>query len=135
MAATPESILAQAVKQMNSASTDPDYRSVIVAAYYAAYNAVVKLEERFPHRSQAVAKNAGSHEALLVRLENPNPKLDYGFRVTGRELVVQVREIKALRELASYHLDEDVRVDQAEQTILIAKDIIAECVNAQKKIK
>ncbi|MGV3627561.1 MAG: hypothetical protein ACO1PN_07730 [Betaproteobacteria bacterium] len=134
MAATPEEILAQAVKQLQSASSDADYRSVIVAAYYGAYHAVVKLEERFPHRSQSTVKKSGSHEALLVRLENPNPKLDYGLRVIGSELAEQMRVIKALRELASYDPDEDVRVDQAEQTILIAKDIMAECARAHKKI-
>ncbi|MBX9905931.1 MAG: hypothetical protein K2Y31_16395 [Burkholderiales bacterium] len=134
MAVTPEDFLAQAVKQLASASTDPDYRTVITNAYYGAYHSVVKLEERFPHRSLAVVKNAGSHEALLVRLERPNPNLDYGLRVLSSELAGQMRIVKALRELASYEPDQDVRVDQAEQAILIAKDILVECARAHKKI-
>lgn len=134
MAVTPEDFLAQAVKQLESASTDSDYRSVITSAYYGAYHAVVKLEERFPHRSQAVAKNAGSHEALLVRLERPNSKLDYGFRVISSDLAAQMRIVKALRELASYEPDQDIRIDQAEQAVVGAKDIMAECAQAHRKL-
>lgn len=134
MAVTPEDFLAQAVKQLASASSDPDYRTVITSAYYGAYHAVVKLEERFPHRSLTVVKNVGSHEALLARLERPNPKLDYGLRVLSSELAAQLRIFKALREVASYEPDQDVRVDQAEQAVLSAKEIIAECARAHSKL-
>ena len=43
--AEPEDFLAQAVKLLASASTDPDYRAVIGRAYYGAFHAARQFEE------------------------------------------------------------------------------------------
>lgn len=45
-----------------------------------------------------------------------------------------MREIKAIRELASYKLGEDISVNEAEQVILMAADIISECKKNEGKV-
>lgn len=133
--AEPEDLLAQAKKLLASAGNDLDYRVVIDRAYYGAYHAVRQFEEQLPYRSQAVPQNAGSHEALLQRLERPDGQLDYGLKVISKDIAAQMRMLKPLRELASYELGQSVRIDQAEEAVRAATDILAECVQGRKKLK
>lgn len=131
----PQDLLAYAVKLLSSAENDLDYRSVIERAYYSAYHAALQFEEQLPYRSQAVPQNAGSHEALIQRLERPDGQLDYGLKVVSKDVGAQMRMLKPLRELATYKLDESVRIDKAEEAVSAARDIIAECVKGRLKIK
>lgn len=131
--AEPEDFLAQAIKLLASAGNDSDYRVVIDRAYYGAFHAARQFEEQLPHRSQA--ESAGSHEALFQRLERPAGQLDYGLKVISKDIAAQLRMLKPLRELASYELGETVRIDQAEEAVRAAKDIMAECVQGRKKLK
>ena len=132
--ATPEDLLAQAVKLLASAGGDLDYRVVIDRAYYGAYHAALQFEEQLPYRSQALPQKAGSHEALFQRLERPDSRLDYGLTVISKDIAAQMRMLKPLRELASYELGERVRVDQAEEAVRAAQDIIADCLQGRKKL-
>lgn len=133
--AEPEDFLAQAIKLLASAGSDIDYRAVIDRAYYGAFHAARQFEEKLPYRSQAVqAEKAGSHEWLFRRLERPDGRLDYGLQVISKDVATQMRMLKPLRELASYELGETIRVDQAEEAIKAAKDILAECVKGRKKL-
>lgn len=132
--AEPADFLAQAIKLQASATTDADYRGVIDRAYYGAFHAARILEESLPHRSQAAVGNFGVHEALIQRLERPNAQLDYGLKTISKDIGAQMRMLKPLRELASYELDESIRVDQAEQAIAAANDILAECAKGKRKI-
>lgn len=122
--AEPEDLLDQAIRLLGSARNDLDYRVVIDRAYYGAYHAARQFEEQLPHRSQAVTENTGSHDALLQRLERPNGQLDYGLKVISKDIAAQMRMLKPLRELASYELGDTIRVDQAEQAIAAAKDVL-----------
>jgi hypothetical protein len=131
----PEDLLAHAIKLMGSAGNDLDYRGVINNAYYGAYHASLRFEESLPVRSKADPQKAGTHEGLLQRLERPDPQLDYGLRVISLDIAAQMRMLKPLRELASYELGETIRVDQAEEAIRSAKDILAECAKGQNKLK
>lgn len=131
----PADLLAQAIKLLASAGDDLEYRVVIDRAYYGAYHAARQFEEQLPYRSQAVAQNAGSHEALFQRLERSDSQLDYGLKVISKDIAAQMRMLRPLRELASYNLEERVRVDQAEEAVRAAKDILAECVQGRKKLK
>jgi uncharacterized protein (UPF0332 family) len=131
----PEDLLAQAIKLLASASNELDYRNVIERAYYSAYHAARQFEEQLPHRSQAVPQNAGSHEALFQRLERSDGQLDYGLKVISKDIAAQLRMLRPLRELASYELGERVRIDQAEEAVRAAKDIMAECAQGRKKLK
>lgn len=131
---TPEDQLAHAIGLLKAASSDLQYRDVIHNAYYGAYHAVVEFEEKLPHRSHANTAGTGSHDALIQRLERPDPKLDYGLKIVGQELAVQMRMLKGLRELSDYDRKERVRVDQAEAAIFGAKDVIGECVKARGKL-
>jgi hypothetical protein len=133
--AEPEDFLAQAIKLLASAGSDIDYRLVIDRAYYGAYHAARQFEEQLPFRCQAVPQKAGSHEALFQYLERPHSQLDYGLKVISKDIAAQMRMLRPLRELASYELGENIRVDQAEEAVRAAKDIMAECVNGRKKIK
>jgi len=134
--AEPEDFLAQAVKLLASAGADPDYRVVIDRAYYGAFHAARQFEEQLPYRSQAAkAERAGSHEWLFQRLERPDRQLDYLLGVISREIAAQLRMLKPLRELATYELGETVRVDQAEEAVRAAKDIMAECARGREKLK
>lgn len=133
--AEPEDFLNQAIKQLASAASDPDYRLVIGRAYYAAYHAALQFEEQLPRRSQVVVQNAGAHETLLQRLERPDGQLDYGLKVISQDIAVQLRMLKPLRELADYELKETIRVDQAEEAIRTAKDVLNECNKARPKLK
>lgn len=130
----PEDLLAYAVKLLRSAGNQLEYKVVIEQAYYGAYHAARQFEEALPHRSQANTDKSGSHEALFQRLERPNSKLDYGLKVLSQDVGAQMRMLKPLRELATYELDQTLRVDQAEQAIEGAKDVIAECAKGRKKI-
>lgn len=132
--ATPEDLLAQAVQLLKSATNDLDYRVVIDRAYYGAYHAARQFEEALPLRSQANTDDTGSHDGLLQRLERPNPKLDYGLKIISQDIAAQMRMLKPLRELASYELQETIRIDQAEEAIAGAKDVLAECGKARKKL-
>jgi uncharacterized protein (UPF0332 family) len=135
VAAAPEDFLAQAVKLLASASADPDYRTVIDRAYYGAFNAARQFEEHLPYGSQAAkAEKAGSHEWLFQRLERPDRQLDYVLSVISKDIAAQLRQLKPLREIASYELGETVRVDQAEEAVQAAKDIMAECAKGRKKL-
>lgn len=129
----PEDLLAQAIRLLASAGNDLDYRVVIERAYYGAYHAARQFEEQLPYRSQA--QSAGSHEALFQRLERPDGQLDYGLKVISKDIAAQMRMLKPLRELATYELGETVRIDQAEEAVRAAKDILAECVQGRKKLK
>jgi len=133
--AEPGDLLAHAVKLLESAGNDLDYRVVIDRAYYGAYHAARQFEEQLPYRSQAVPKNAGSHEALFQRLERPDGQLDYGLKVISKDIAAQMRMLRPLRELASYELEEIVRIDQAEEAVRAAKDILAECTQGRRKLK
>ena len=134
--AEPEDFLAQAEKLLASASTDPDYRLVIGRAYYGAFHAARQFEEKLPYRSQAAkAEKTGSHEWLFQCLERPNAQLDYGLVVISKDVGAQLRQLKPLRELADYELGEAVRVDQAEEAVRAARDIMAECARGKKKLK
>ena len=133
--AEPEDFLNQAVKLLASATNDADYRAVIDRAYYGAFHAARQFEEQLPQRSQATAANTGSHDALFQRLERPNAQLEYGLKVISKDIAAQMRMLKPLREIASYELDETIRVDQAEAAIAGAKEVFAECVKGVRKIK
>jgi uncharacterized protein (UPF0332 family) len=133
--AEPEDFLTQAIRLLASAGNDLDYRVVIDRAYYGAYHAARQFEEHLPHRSQAVqTEKAGSHEWLFQRLERPDGRLDYGLQIISKDVAAQMRMLKPLRELASYELGEIVRVDQAEEAVRAAEDILAECVKGRKKL-
>jgi uncharacterized protein (UPF0332 family) len=131
--AEPSDLLAQAQKFFASATGDLDYRVVIERAYYGAYHAARQFEELLPHRSPAVHQS--SHESLLQALERPNRQLDYTLSVICKDVGAQLRMLKPLRELASYELHEAIRVDQAEEAIRAATDIINECAKGFRKIK
>jgi uncharacterized protein (UPF0332 family) len=132
--AQPEDFLAQATKLLKSAAGDADYRTIITQAYYAAFHSARLFEEILPERSQVDTSKVGSHEGLLQRLEAPSGKLDYGLKVISKDVGAQLRMLKALREIASYELDETVRVDQAEEAIAAARDLMAECGKGSKKL-
>ncbi|HXM83634.1 MAG TPA: hypothetical protein VN929_17110 [Burkholderiales bacterium] len=132
--AQPADFLAQAIELLKTAGNDLDYRLVIDRAYYGAYHAARQFEEALPHRSQVTTDKTGSHDGLFQRLECPNPKLDYGLKVISQDVGAQMRMLKPLRELASYELQETIRVEQAEQAIEGAKDVIAECAKGRKKL-
>jgi len=131
--AEPEDLLAQAIKLLASAGNDLDYRVVIDRAYYGAYHAARQFEGQLPYRSQA--EYAGSHEALFQRLERPDGQLDYGLKVISKDIAAQMRMLRPLRELASNELGETVGIDQAEEAVRAAKDILAECAQGRKKLK
>lgn len=131
----PKDLLDHAIKLLASASNDLDYRVVIDRAYYGAYHAALQFEEQLPCRSQADPRNAGSHEALFQRLERPDAQLDYGLKMISKDIAAQLRMLKPLRELASYELGERVRIDQAEEAVRAANDILAECGQGRKKLK
>lgn len=134
--AEPGDFLAQAEKLLASASGDPDYRAVIDRAYYGAFHAARQFEEHLPYRSQAAkAEKAGSHEWLFQRLERPDRQLDYGLSVISRYIAAQLRQLKPLREIATYELEATVLVDQAEEAIRAARDIMAECAKGRNKPK
>ena len=65
--AQPQDLLAHATNLLASAGSDLEYRDVIHNAYYGAYHAAQQFEEQLPYRSNAVPKNAGTHEALIDR--------------------------------------------------------------------
>jgi hypothetical protein len=132
--ATPEDLLAYAVEKLGSAKGDIDYRVAIEKAYYGAYHAALQFEEALPYRSQLSTEKTGSHDGLIRRLEVPNPKLDYGLRIISQDIGAQMRQLKPLREIATYELGATVRVDQVELTIAGAKDIISECAKGRQKI-
>jgi len=132
--ATPEDLLAYAVEQLRSAKGEIDYRVAIEKAYYGAYHAARQFEEALPHRSQLSTEKTGSHDGLFQRLEVPNSMLDYGLRIISQDIGAQMRQLKPLREIATYELKETVRIDQAELAIAGAKDVIAECAKGQRKI-
>lgn len=123
----PKDFLAHAEAYLPKAQTDVDYRSVVVNAYYAAYHAARRFEESLPERSQLTTSNTGSHDALIKRLECPHSKMPYALITTSKYVGGQMRMFKALRELASYELQESVGVNQAEEAIRSAKDILSEC--------
>jgi uncharacterized protein (UPF0332 family) len=131
----PADLLAQAVKLLVSARDDLEYRVVIDRAYYGAYHAALQFEERLPHRSRVATQNTGSHEVLIQRLERPDSQLDNGLKQISKYVAAQMRMLKPLRELASYKLEETVRVDQAEEAVRAAKDILDECALGRKKIQ
>jgi uncharacterized protein (UPF0332 family) len=130
----PQELLAHAKKLLQSSGNHLEYRTVIDRAYYSAYHAATRLEEAFPRRSTAKT-NTGSHDSLLQRLERPHADLDYGLRIISQDIGAQLRQFKALRELATYDYDQPVSVDQAEQAILAAEDILKECSRGQAKLK
>ena len=130
----PEDLLAQAIALLASARNELDYRNVIERAYYSAYHAAFAFEEHLPRCSKAQPQK-GTHDALLQRLERPDAQLDYGFQTTSRYVGVQLRMFKAIRELATYELKESIGIHQAEEAILKAKDILAECAQGQRKLK
>lgn len=130
----PEDLLAHAIRLLESADSDLDYRVVVERAYYSAYHAARELEERLPQRSGVTTDKMGSHEGLLLRLERPHPKLDYGLSILSKDIGAQLRQLKPLREIASYELDETVRVDQAEDAIEAAKDVLVECRKGMRKV-
>ena len=130
----PQELLAHAEKLLQSAENHLDYRTVIERAYYSAYHAALRLEESLPLRS-AAQTNTGSHDALLQRLERPHKELAYALRIISQDVGAQLRIFKALRELATYELEEAVSVDQAEEAILAAKDILRECSKGHAKMK
>lgn len=132
--AGPEDLLAHAIKLLASAGNELDYRTVVERAYYSAYHAASAFEESLPYRSKA-QRQTGSHDALLQRLEHPEAQLDYGLRTTSKYVGAELRMFKAIRELATYELKESVGVHHAEEAILKAKDILAECAQGQRKIK
>lgn len=134
MATKPEDFLEHAKKLQRSASSEVEYRAAITQAYAGALDACRKFEEALPLRSLANTKGTGSHDSLLQCLERPNSKLDYVLQVICKEVAVQMRQLKALRELASYETDQPIRVDQSEEAIEGAADVIAECSKGLKKI-
>ena len=130
----PHDLLVQAIELQKAAKKDLDYRNVIERAYYGAYHAALEFEEKLPHRSQAAPRNVGTHESLFQRLERPDPKLEYVLQVISKDIAAQMRMLKPLRELATYELKETIRIDQAEEAIMITKDILAECAKGHRRI-
>ena len=129
----PQDLLDFAQKLLKTAGTHVEYRAVIEQAYYGAYHAAEQFEEALPQRSTVTTNKMGSHEALLLRLEVPNPQLDYGLRIISQDIGAQLRMLKPLRELATYELKEPLNVNQAELMIAGAKDVISECTKAKSK--
>lgn len=126
--ADPKDLLDHAIKLLESSHGDIEYRNVIQQAYYSAYHAAAWFEEHLPVRSSLHrGEKSGSHDALLQRLERPAQELAYGLQTTSKYVATQMRIFKALRELATYDLKETIRIDQAEESIQMAKDIAEEC--------
>lgn len=130
----PAALLRYAEELLASAKTELDYRTVIERAYYSAYHIAVVFEDGLPHRS-TIQTSTGSHDALIQRLERPSPNLDDRLRNISKYVGAELRAFKALRELASYRLEEVIRVDQAEQANLAARDIAEECTLGNRIIK
>jgi len=129
----PKDLLNQSIALLASARNELDYRNVIERAYYCAYHAASAFEEHLPYRSRAQPQT-GSHDALLQRLERPDAQLDYGSQTTSKYVGAELRMFKAMRELATYDLKASVGIHQAEEAILKAKDILAECTQGQRKL-
>ena len=129
-----EGLLAHAITLLAAADNEYTYRNVIERAYYSAYHAAREFEEHLPSRSKAQPQK-GTHDALLQRLERPDTQLDYSLQTTSKYVGAQLRMFKAIRELATYELKETVGIHQAEEAILNAKDILAECTQGQRKLK
>jgi hypothetical protein len=134
VAQQPQDLLDYAIKLLRTAGSHLEYKVVIEQAYYGAYHAALQFEEALPHRSTANTGGSGSHEALFQRLQRPNSKLDYGLQVISKDVAVQMKMLKPLRELATYELQETLTVDQAEQVIAGAKDVVAECAKGKRKL-
>ena len=133
--ASPEDLVAHAVKLLASATGDLDYRVVIDRAYYGAYHAALQFEEKLPVRSRAAPKDVGVHEALMQRLERPDTQLDYGLKVISKDLGTQMRMLKPLREIASYELGEAVQIHQAEAAVRAAREVLSECARGASKLR
>ena len=131
---TPQGLLDHAEKLFDSAADDLGYRSVVERAYYSAFHAAREFEEALPHRSAAQSRT-GTHDSLLQRLECPDTNLDSYLKTISKDVGGQLRQFKAIREIATYELKEPIRVDHAEKAILQAKDILAECSKGQLKIR
>ena len=126
--ADPKDLLNHAIKLLKSSNSDVEYRNVIQQAYYSAYHAAAWFEEHLPARSSPHrGAKTGSHDAMLQRLERPDQELAYGLQTTSKYVATQMRIFKALRELATYDLKVPIRIDQAEVSIKMAKDIVEEC--------
>lgn len=129
----PKSLLPYAKKLLESAKSEADYRLVVEKAYYSAYHLSTIFEERLPERS--VASGMGSHDSLLNRLERPAPNLVTSLRNTSKFIGKELRAFKVLREIATYKLEKNVSIRDAETAILTAEDIVDECERGLKEIQ
>lgn len=130
----PREILDFAQKLLKSASSPIEYRAVIEQAYYSAFHAAREFEGKLPHRSLIGTGGTGSHDALIRSLEVPGANLEPSLKYTSKYVGAQLRMFKPIREQATYEISEPCRVEQAEDAIEKAKDIVSECEAGLRKL-
>jgi len=92
-----------------------DFRSSISRGYYAVYHFAADTAQRL-QLPDAKKMHVGVHERLISRFEAVGP----GLRKTARKL----RDLKRLRAMADYQLDEQVLREEAELCLAEASRLV-----------
>lgn len=121
---SPAELLALAKRLLDGAANDVEYRNVVGRAYYAAFHAAKAFHASLPSPGRLISKAGGEHENLIQMLERPGEGVSYGAQIASKEIAAQMRMAKALREIADYKMDKPVTVQDAEDAIGLAEEIL-----------
>jgi hypothetical protein len=120
---SPAELLGFAKKLLGSASSNVEVVTAVGRAYYAAYAWAKEFHDGLPLKGQCHKQNAGMHEDLITRLENPHADLDPELANISRYIGTQMRIAKPLREAADYNKGPKTIAADAEQAIACAEEV------------
>ncbi len=137
MAIGPREILAYARNlQPQAATNEVCARSAVSRAYYAAYHAARLFHETLPEPGTLPPAKAGKddgmgkHAELIMRLQNPSPKVRRDSRQIASISVAVgslLNVIKANRVTADYIIDKTVGEQLVGETLQSATTILEKC--------
>lgn len=119
MSIVPTDILAVS-KALASSGLEPDLRSSISRAYYAAFHSVLRA---LPDEFEPDTRSASSHEAVVSSAKAYSRTFRPG-RTAAAGIADALPRLKKRRKTADYELDEDVNNPDAQSAIALAEKII-----------
>lgn len=110
----------ESAKYLSKLDNETALRNAISRAYYAAYHAVLPLDETFDNHG-GIKRDVGMHEQLITKLENCPRSVPNWTKL--KSIGVLIRMTKAARVEADYDLAAAVCIEKVNDQIMMVEKI------------
>jgi uncharacterized protein (UPF0332 family) len=128
MSIVPADLIAWAIGAVVDDAPEATYRAAMSRAYYGVYHRCRAWHEELPEQGHDVGVKGGVHQQLINQLTTPGSSCSDTKKSLSRQLGYALRELRGLREIADYHLDQSVSKDAAADACTKARLLLAKAV-------